>query len=89
MAHQHIKVISAILPFNTSFGYRWASPTIGRHTMGLYSILGPTMEYQLINYTCGRSASHVRAVALYTVLWTVVAKYKKWPFSAPRRTKTP
>jgi hypothetical protein len=28
------------------------------------------------------------AVALYTVLWTVVAKYRKWPFSASHRTKT-
>jgi hypothetical protein len=33
--------------------------------------------------------SRVGAVALYTVLWTVVAKYRKWPFSAPHRTKTP
>jgi Trypsin len=33
--------------------------------------------------------SRVGAVALYTVLWTVVAKYRKWRFSAPRRTKTP
>jgi hypothetical protein len=32
--------------------------------------------------------SRVGAVALYTVLWTVVVKYRKWPFSAPRRTKT-
>ena len=31
--------------------------------------------------------SHVGAVALYTVLWAVVAKYRKWPISAPRRTK--
>jgi hypothetical protein len=31
--------------------------------------------------------SRVGAVALYTVLWTVVVKYRKWPFSAPRRTK--
>jgi hypothetical protein len=23
------------------------------------------------------------------LLWTVFAKYRKWPFSAPRRTKTP
>jgi hypothetical protein len=34
------------------------------------------------------SVSRVGAVALYTVLWTVVVKYRKWPFSAPRRTKT-
>jgi hypothetical protein len=27
--------------------------------------------------------------APYTVLWSVVVKYRKWPFSAPRRTKTP
>jgi hypothetical protein len=33
--------------------------------------------------------SRVGAVALYTVLWTVVVKYRKWLFSAPRRTKTP
>jgi predicted phage-related endonuclease len=32
--------------------------------------------------------SRVGAVALYTVLWTVVAKYRKWRFSAPHRTKT-
>jgi hypothetical protein len=30
---------------------------------------------------------HVYAVALYTVLWSVVAKCRKWPFSAHRRTK--
>jgi len=33
--------------------------------------------------------SRVGAVALYTVLWTVVVKYRKWRFSAPHRTKTP
>jgi hypothetical protein len=33
--------------------------------------------------------SRVGAVAHYTVLWTVVDKYRKWPFSAPRRTKSP
>jgi hypothetical protein len=32
--------------------------------------------------------ARVGAVALYTVLWSVVAKYMKWPFSTPRRTKT-
>jgi hypothetical protein len=32
--------------------------------------------------------SRVGAVALYTVLWTVVAKYRKWRFSALHRTKT-
>jgi hypothetical protein len=30
--------------------------------------------------------SRVGEVALYTVLWSVVANYRKWPFSAPRRT---
>jgi hypothetical protein len=35
------------------------------------------------------TVSRVGAVALYTVLWTVVVKYRKLPFSAPRRTKTP
>jgi hypothetical protein len=34
-------------------------------------------------------SARVGAVALYTVLWSVVAKYRKWPFSAPHRTKTP
>jgi hypothetical protein len=38
---------------------------------------------------CLRVQSRVGAVALYTVLWTVVAKYRKWRFSAPHRTKTP
>jgi hypothetical protein len=37
----------------------------------------------------GWDQSRVGAVALYTVLWTVVAKYRKWPFSALHRTKTP
>jgi hypothetical protein len=32
--------------------------------------------------------SRIGAVALYTALWSVVAKYRKWPFSAPPRTKT-
>jgi hypothetical protein len=36
-----------------------------------------------------RLKSRVGAVALYTVLWTVVAEYRKWRYSAPHRTKTP
>jgi hypothetical protein len=39
--------------------------------------------------TLENMASRVGAVALYTVLWTAVVKYRKWPFSAPHRTKTP
>jgi hypothetical protein len=35
------------------------------------------------------ATSRVGAVALYSVLWTVVAKYRKWPFLAPCRTKIP
>jgi hypothetical protein len=31
----------------------------------------------------------LNAVELNAVLWSVVAMYRKWPFSAPRRTKTP
>jgi hypothetical protein len=30
-----------------------------------------------------------RGIVPYTVLWSVVAKYRKWPFSASHRTKTP
>ena len=33
--------------------------------------------------------SRVRTVVLYTVLWTVLAKYRKRPFSTPHRSKTP
>jgi hypothetical protein len=36
-----------------------------------------------------KTLPRVGAVALYTVLRTVVAKYMKWPFSAPQRIKTP
>ena len=34
-------------------------------------------------------SSRVRTVVLYTVLWTVLAKYRKRPFSTPHRSKTP
>jgi hypothetical protein len=40
--------------------------------------------FRIVNDHC---PSRGVAVALYTVLWTVVAKYRKWPFSAPHRTK--
>jgi hypothetical protein len=37
--------------------------------------------------SCKKWPSRVGAVALYTVLWTKVTKYMKWPFSATCRTK--
>jgi hypothetical protein len=40
----------------------------------------------VVNYI---KQSRVGAVALYTVLRAAVAKFRKWPFSAPCRTKTP
>jgi hypothetical protein len=62
---------------------------------------GPSAEYCIfprLNYHCSAlflinklsrdKKSRVGAVALDTVLWTVVAKYRKLRFSAPHRTKT-
>jgi hypothetical protein len=49
----------------------------------------PTAAVVRIIWQKTENRSRVGAVALYTVLWTVVVKYRKWPFSAPHRTKTP
>jgi hypothetical protein len=43
----------------------------------------------MLDLLTDETKSRVGAVALYTVLWTVVVKYRKWPFSALHRTKTP
>jgi hypothetical protein len=36
-----------------------------------------------VSFFNNADSSRVGAVALYTALWAVVAKYRKWPFSAP------
>jgi hypothetical protein len=58
--------------------------------MTAYVLFG-LLYYSIMFVSCTqrfRFTSRVGAVALYTVLWTVVVKYRKWRFSAPHRTKT-
>jgi hypothetical protein len=47
------------------------------------SLLGSFDLGELLTFT----RSRVGAVAHYAVLWAVLCKYKKWPFSAPNRIK--
>jgi hypothetical protein len=66
---------------------------IDRNSMKLVKLAELGVNTALPYHACCHmkftALSRVGAVALYTVLWTVVVKYRKWPFSAPHRTKTP